>query len=177
MIDSGVSVVTVKGRVCLSAFQPGVIGGLLAQGCSLAQAIKKARGMDLETYRLEVPNLVTNVGKQFMARRITGEEGTGLTYLALGTGITAPAVNDTMLASESVRKLLTECEQGDQNFYSSVYMLASQCSFAIKEGGLFGGALATAAANSGAMLARFLLDFDNSVLQQDLTIQHTGEIL
>jgi hypothetical protein len=171
------SQISVKGRVRLSGFVPGVIPEMMSRGLTLDQAIKKARAMGLETQSFETPNLVTSIGKQFIARRITGEELTGLTYLAIGTGVTAPALSDIKLVTESIRKALTECEQGDAYFYSTVFLLAAECSIYIKEGGIFGGASATAAADSGYLLARFLLDFDNSSLQQDLTIQHTGEVL
>lgn len=170
------SQITVTGKVRLSAFKPGAIQGLLAQGCTLAEAIHKARVLGFENYSFETANLVTNVGKQFIARRITGEEPTGLTYLAIGTGATAPAGSDIKLVSESKRKLLTECIQVDVFFYSTVFLLAPECSIFIKEGGIFGGVSASAAANSGYLLARFLLVFDNSSLKQDLTIQHTGEV-
>ena len=168
--------VKLSGKVTLSAFRPNTIARLMGYGLSLNDAILEARKLGEERRRVEVSNLVTTVGKQFIARRITGEEPTGLTYFACGTGTAAPAVTDIALDTETLRKLLTECEQGDANFYSSVYLLASECSFYIKEGGLFGGSAAGAAADSGSLLCRFLLDFDNTTLMQDLTIQHTGEV-
>ena len=168
--------IVVAGKVTLSAFQPNVIARLLGYGFKLNDAILEARKLGLERRRVETTNLVTTVGHHFIARRITGEEPTGLTYFAFGTGTTAPNVADIALTTAPLRKLLTECEQGDANFYSSVYLLASECSFYIKEAGLFGGAAAGAAAGSGSLLCRFLLDFDNTTLQQDLTIQHTGEV-
>ncbi len=170
------SEVRVSGRVRVCGFEPGVISGLMKIGMSLAKAVDYARKAGLARREIEMPNLVTTAGRAFIARRITGEETIGLTYLALGTGTTAPAAGDTQLATEAVRALLTECAQGDAYFYSSVFLLASQCSIYIKEGGLFGGAAASAAANSGSMLCRFLLDYDNSVDQYDLTVQHTGEV-
>ena len=168
--------IVLAGKVTLSAFQPNAIARLLGYGFTLNDAIREARMLGLERRRVESTNLVTTVGKQFISRRITGEEMTGLTYMAVGTGTTDPAVSDIALETETLRKLLTECEQGDANFYSTVYLLASECSFYLKEGGLFGGAAAGAAADSGSLLCRFLLDFDNTTLQQDLTIQHTGEV-
>ena len=168
--------VKASGRVRLSAFPPGLLQQMMDKGLSLNRAIHLARYLGREIVSVETENLVTTVGKQFIARRITGEEITGLTYMAVGTGTATPAVTDVALDTETLRKLLTECEQGDANFYSSVYLLASECSFYLKEGGLFGGAAASAAADSGSLLCRFLLDFDNTTLQQDLTIQHTGEV-
>ncbi|NMC30707.1 MAG: hypothetical protein GYA45_11625 [Pelolinea sp.] len=168
--------VHVQGIVQLSTFTPGVIPLLIGQGLSLPEAIRMARGLGYQRNHIEVPNLVTTVGKQFISRRITGEETVALKYMAIGTGTTAPAVTDTKLVTESMRKLLTECVQGDNFFYSSAFLLASECAIHIKEGGLFGGSTALAAADSGWLLCRFLLDFDNSSDPQDVTIQHTGEV-
>jgi hypothetical protein len=149
---------------------------MLARGMTLHDAIEEAKAAGCLRREIKVKNLVTTVGRQFISRRITGQETVGLQYAAIGTGTTAPAISDTTLVSESLRKVLTECYQGDVYFYSTVYLLASECSFYIKEGGLFGGVLATATAGTGSMLARFLVDCDNSVDQEDLTMQHTGEI-
>lgn len=167
----------ITGKVKLTAFAPGEISWLLAQGHSLSRAIEIALRHGHMKGAIEIPNLVTTVGKQFIAKRITGQETVGLRYLAIGTGTNAPAITDTKLQTESKRKLLTECAQGDNFFYSSVFLLASECSIHITEGGLFGGAAASATADSGSLLCRFALDYDNSALGYDLTIQHTGEVL
>lgn len=171
-----ISVVKVRGFVSLCAWERGVIPWLKGRGMTLREAVQFARGAGYAKRVIDTPNLVTTAGKAFIARRITGEETIGLMYMAIGTGTTAPAVSDVKLQTETLRTLLTECVQGDAFFYSSVFLLAADCSIHIKEGGLFGGALATATQDSGSLLCRFALDFDNSVDQYDLTIQHTGEV-
>lgn len=166
----------IEGHVKMCAFEPGVIGKLISQGLTLNAAISAAKAGHYLAHEKENHNLDTTIGKEFIAKLIAGDDAVGLQYLAIGTGIAAPTINDTKLGSESLRKLLTECYQGATFFYSSCYVLASECSFHITEGGLFGGTLATATADSGSLLCRFLLDEDNSVNQYDLTFQHTGEV-
>lgn len=168
--------IRITGKVKVCAFEPGVMGALLGMGMTLREAMASAKREKVLVFEHETHNLVTTIGKQFIAKRITGAESGGLAYLALGTGSTAPALTDTKLVAETARKALTECYQSGVYFYSSVFLLGSECTFYIKEGGLFGGALATATADSGTLLSRFLLDEDNSVNGYDLTIQHTGEI-
>jgi hypothetical protein len=170
------STISVSGDVKIKAFQPGLIGSLLASGMSLGKAILYARERGALYDECEYKNLDTNVGLQFICRRISGEETVGLTYLAVGTGDTDPTAADTTLETEVLRKALVECKQGDVYFYSSTFLLAAESAYHIKEGALFGGVDATATADSGIMLARFLLDYDNSADPKDLTIQHTGKL-
>ncbi|MHC1739722.1 MAG: hypothetical protein AB9897_01280 [Anaerolineaceae bacterium] len=168
----------VEGRVKICAFEAGLIPYLMVRHeLTLNGAIAMAMGMNAAKYVHKMHNLTTNVGRQFIARRISGQETAGLKYLAIGTGTAAPSALDTQLGSESLRKVLTECYQGDNFIYSSIFLLASECSFYLKEGGLFGGAAAVATANSGTLLCRFAIDEDNTTAQDDLTIQHTGEML
>jgi hypothetical protein len=167
----------VEGMVTVSAFKPGVIGRLMGFGMPLREAIQIATHAGRMKHQVKMHNLTTTSGRQFIARRISGQESAGLTYIAFGTGTTAPVVSDTQLVTETLRKALTECTQGDIYVYSSVFLLASECSFYIREGGLFGGMAASLTANSGSMLCRFLVGYDNSVDQDDLTIQHTGKVM
>ena len=170
------SKISPSGQVKVSAWKPGLIGEMITRGMNLREAMAACSDIGALFYERETHNLVTTVGRQFIARHLSGEDTVGLTYLALGTGTTPPAISDTTLVSESMRKVLTECYQGSNYVYSSAFILSSQCTFYIKEGGLFGGILANAVADSGSMFCRFLLDYDNSA-GDDLTVQHIGEIL
>lgn len=176
MIETQKSRIVVSGRARLTAFEPGVISGLMAGGKSFWEAYHSAVRRGAARKVVTAHNLDANVGLQFVARRITGEESSGLGYLAIGTGTTAPLSTDTELETETARRALVECKQSDLYFYSTVFFLASECSVHVTEGGVFGGVSASLTANSGLLLARFLLDFDNTVTQYDLTIQHTGEL-
>ena len=165
------------GRVRVCGFEAGVIAYLMSErALTLREAMVEAERLGAMRSELHTHNLETTAGRQFVGRRISGEESVGLAYLALGTGITTPVMSDTQLGSETIRKVLTECYQGDVYVYSSVFFLASECSFNIQEAGIFGGAAASAAANSGSMLCRFLIGNNNTVNQYDLTIQHTAEV-
>lgn len=166
--------VYLSGRVKLSAWRPGVISYLMDKGMSLDEAMGMARHLGALDHEIETHNLTTTIGLQFSARLWSKEELVGLQYFAIGTGTTPPTINDSALANEYMRKVLTECYQGDIHVYSTVFLLASECSIHIKEGGLFGGAAALSTPGSGYLVCRFLLDDDNSVNQFDLTLQHTA---
>ena len=167
---------SLKGLVQVRAFTAGLVPSLMAKGMQLREAMAEAERLGGLQYVHKTHNLVTTAGRQFLAKRLSGEETAGITYMAIGTGTAAPAISDTQLGSESLRKMLTECYQGDVFTYSSIFLIASESSFYIKEGGLFGGAAATAVANSGSLFCRFLIGEDNSVNRFDLSIQHTTEV-
>lgn len=164
----------IEGYVTLRAYRGGTLAPLIRKGLSLEEIEKIARPQ-LRDLR-QVKNLTVTTGKRFIAARIAGTETVGLSYFAFGTGTTTPAISNSQLATETLRKALTECFQSDNYVLSSVFLLASECTFYIKEGGLFGGSYASLTADSGSMLCRFLLDYDNSVTAYDLTVQHTGEV-
>jgi hypothetical protein len=168
--------VSFEGLVQVRAFTPGLVPSLMAKGMPLRDAMAEAERLGGLQYVHKTHNLVTTAGRHFMAKRLSGEETAGITYMAIGTGTAAPVISDTQLGSESLRKPLTECYQGDVFMYSSIFLIASECSFFIKEGGLFGGSLATATANSGSLFCRFLIGEENTVNQFDLSIQHTTEV-
>ena len=54
----------------------------------------------------EVPNLVVNVGKDFIASRMIGTTDDIMSHMAIGTGTTAPAGGDTTLETEAGRVAL-----------------------------------------------------------------------
>jgi hypothetical protein len=49
-------------------------------------------------------NLIVQVGKNYLASAILASASTPFTYMALGTGVTAPALGDTTLTTELVRQ-------------------------------------------------------------------------
>lgn len=100
------------------------------------------------------------------------EESTGLTYHALGTSNTAPAVGDSQLGSEQARKTWTSRSRSGAQIALSVFYLASESTHAIKECGVFGGSTAGAAANSGELFSHYLQTYDNSGGSVDLTFDY-----
>lgn len=175
IINTQNDIVSSSGSVKLCAFTPGLIPKLMQSGMNLREAMATAKEKGDLHHVVETHNVITTVGRQLLARRMSGQETVGLAYMAIGTGTTTPVISNTQLGSESLRKVFTECYQGDVYLYSSVFFLASECSFFIKEGGLFGGAAAIASANTGSLFCRFLVGEDNSVNRFDLSIQHTTE--
>jgi hypothetical protein len=168
--------VNMAGMVEVKGWKPGLLAALMAGGRTLREAMALAEGMGGLEYVYKTHNLVTTAGKQFLARRLSGEETVGLAYLAIGTGSVEPNLSDVKLGAEAIRKTMTECYQGDTFVYSTLFLLKSECSIHIREGGIFGGAAATAVADSGTLVCRFLLDKDNSAGAADLTVQHSMEV-
>jgi hypothetical protein len=54
----------------------------------------------------EVPNLVVNVGKEFIASRMIGTSDNIMSHMAIGTGTTSPVGGDTTLQTEAGRVTL-----------------------------------------------------------------------
>lgn len=81
-----------------------------------------------------------------------------ITWVAVGTGSTAPAATDTTLVSESFRKATTShTNPATGETIVSVYIGPSDAvGVVIAEVGFFGGDSATSAANSGVLVARGL---------------------
>lgn len=126
---------------------------------------------------IESDNLIVTVGKELLAHMLIDDAGydTGITYCAIGTGTTAPALPDTTLVTETNR--LSIAANGSKSravnvITFSTFFLAAQCTYFIREIGLFGHSTATGAADSGVLLARGLLSYDNSAGVYDLTIDY-----
>jgi len=122
----------------------------------------------------EACNLIVTVGKNLVADMLIDTAGfdTGITYCAVGTGVTAPAVGNTTLVTETARATITVKERAGNILLLQTFFLAANINVFIKEAGLFGHSTATGAANSGVLFARALLSYDNSgVSPTDLTVQ------
>ena len=110
-------------------------------------------------------NLITTLAKELIARMLAEESGydTGITYLAIGTGTTAPAITDTQLTTETARKTVaTPVYRVSNRLQFRGYFPSADCNVAVKELGLFGHSTASAAANSGVIFNHALLAYDNS---------------
>lgn len=119
-------------------------------------------------------NLITTLGKQFVGEMLRDGSGfdTGLTYMAAGTGTTAPSVADTQLATETVRGGLTGKTISGNVLTISRFFTDTEISFYIKELGVFGHTTASATPNSGTLFSRALLSYDNSANMYDLLISY-----
>lgn len=165
--------ITLKGKSTLRAFERGVIRYWMDKGLKLPEAIQEATRRGLCVHENTVNNLVVTTGKQLMAELLTGDESGGLLYHEIGTGTTTPALTDTALTTPSARKAVTQAVRSGNDVNASTFYLASESTFEITEGGLFGGAAATVTPGSGMMFCHYLQTYDNSAGTYDLTFEYT----
>ena len=82
-------------------------------------------------------------------------------YLAVGTDATAPTTADTTLGTESFRCLYEARTNPSTGRHEHTFTIdTTEAVVHIKELGIFGGAGATASADSGTLISRVLLDWD-----------------
>jgi hypothetical protein len=104
------------------------------------------------------PNMFVTSGKVSIAQRLRGLDMAEITYCAVGTGNTAPALSNTTLQTELERKLISTREVSSGAANASVFTTfynTTEANGALKEFGLFGDA-ATASINTGTLFARTL---------------------
>ncbi len=152
----------VAGRSRLCAYPAG----------TLRDYLDNAKELPTPLYETRSPNLVVSTGKGLVGDLLLDVESVGLTYHAIGTGTTAPAAGDTALDTEAARKLWTSKTRTGSVITYSVFYLASECAFDIKEVGVFGGSTASGIAESGVLFARLLQSYDNSAGLVDLTFEY-----
>lgn len=115
----------------------------------------------------EIENLIVDVGKAQVAGLINGVVTTPFTYIAIGTGTTAPASTDTALQTEVDRQAATT-SQATTNVTNDTAVLEATfnftASYAITESGVFD------AATGGNMLARQTFSAINVVSGDSLKV-------
>lgn len=124
---------------------------------------------------IESKNLIVTVGKQFVGDMLIDKDSdhdTGLTWCAIGTNNTTPAITDTQLGTEVNRKQITTRSRSGIDITLSTFFTAAESTYNIKEAGEFGHASATSTPNSGKLLAHWLVSFDNSAGNYDLTFDY-----
>mgnify|MGYP001566021195 FL=1 len=105
-------------------------------------------------------NLVTTAGKQSTAdhRRGTTANNKGIiTYCAVGTGSTAPALADTTLQTEIGRKLISVRTVDGKTAVFQTFFTTSEGNGTLREAGLFGDD-ASGTANSGTLFCRVAIN-------------------
>jgi hypothetical protein len=106
-------------------------------------------------------NLVTNNGRNTMARLLAGTSTDTVNYLELGTGTTNPSASDTTLGTSDTA---TWKAIGASSVYASVYAMfeltygTSEAVGTWTEMGLFAGATSTP--DSGALFSRVLSSWE-----------------
>jgi len=88
---------------------------------------------------------------------------TGITYLSIGTGVTTPAITDTILTTETARKAVAmPVYRVSNRLQFKGYFPAADCNVFVKEMGVFGHSTASATLNTGELFNHALLSKDNS---------------
>lgn len=115
---------------------------------------------DAKTGRIKdvsiVKNMFVTAGKNSLADSLRGTTANNkgiITYTALGTGITAPALADTTLQTELGRKLISVRSVSANVATFQTYFGTSEVNGTLREAGLFGDD-ASATANSGTLFCR-----------------------
>ncbi len=100
----------------------------------------------------------TNAGHNLLRDGTSGANNPKVTYIALGTSGTAPAIGDTKLGAEVFRKAVTSYTNGTTGevIFSGYIAPGDAVGVAIAEVGWFGGTSAGAGANTGVLLAHGL---------------------
>jgi hypothetical protein len=91
-------------------------------------------------------------------------------YVALGTGVTAPANGDTSLQTETYRNLVASMDTDANIGYITGFFNATEASGTFKEAGVF--CAGTAIANSGILLSRVAINITKSG-SESLTVDWT----
>jgi len=123
----------------------------------------------------EGDNLICTVGKNLVGDMLIDTAGydIGLTYQAIGTSNTAVTAADTHLNTETSRKAITFKSRLVNVDTLTTFFAASECTYFIKEAGIFGHSTATATTNTGIIFSHWLVSFDNSGGTYDITIDYT----
>jgi hypothetical protein len=122
-----------------------IYDSILVKG-SLKLVLADAQGNIKEEH--EVPNLVVNVGKNFIASRMIGTTDNIMSHMAIGTGTTAPAVGNTALVTEVGRVALSSNVRTANAIAYVATFPAATGTGAITEAGIFN------ASSSGTLLCR-----------------------
>ena len=170
------------GVLILSAFGFGYFSGVqVSEGLRITGWVKVSVVRNGEvTYFYESHNLITNQGKDMIAKMVSGGSGSGTglnpngaNYIALTTDSTAPSATDTSLASEISTNGLQRAQgawshtNGTNPFTVSKTFTASGSFTAVQKAGLFN------AASGGGMLAANTFSSVNLISGDQITITWT----
>ena len=86
---------------------------------------------------LVVPNLVVTVGKDYIASRMVGTAATVMSHMAIGAGVTAPVVGNTVMESSLARVALTSFTASTNVVTAVASFIAGTGTGAVTEAGIF----------------------------------------
>lgn len=103
-------------------------------------------------------NMFVTYGKNAIAQRLSGQSDVGnITYCAVGTGTTAPALGDTALETEIARKLVSTSSYSGNVASFTTFFTTAEGNGSLREAGLFGngvGRTASGTPGSGQLYCR-----------------------
>lgn len=108
---------------------------------------------------IQLKNFITDTGLNYIRDLLDGSINppTEIRYIAFGSSNTTPVASDTKLGNEFFRKQVTKQElPGTGQVASTVYIAPYEANQQIEEIGVFAGPDATAAKDSGVLIARVL---------------------
>jgi hypothetical protein len=114
----------------------------------------------------EIDNLVVTAGKGFVASRMIGTSANVMSHMAVGSGSTAAAANDTALGSELGRTTTSASVSGAVVTYSSTFA-AGTGTGAVSEAAILN------ASSSGTMLCRTVFSVVNKGASDSMTVSWT----
>lgn len=120
-------------------------------------------------------NIVCTVGKYHVGdmlidRSTPVEYNTGLTYCTIGTNAAAVGAGDVALTAEAARKHITSRTRAANVITLATFFTALESKYAIEEAGIFGHSTASATPGSGTIFNHYLVSYDNSAGNYDITI-------
>lgn len=101
-------------------------------------------------------------------------------YLAVGTSTTAVADTQTQLSTETFRcapTIATAITGVTGEVKTTFAILDTESKVVIEEIGIFGGAAASASANTGTMISRILWHYDKTVSNIEIQIIRTDKVV
>lgn len=119
--------------------------------------------------KFNVPNLIVQTGRNYIAHRMTGNANAVMSHMAIGTTSTAAATTNTTLGTETARVALTSATTAANVItYAATFNPGTPSTAnAIVEAGIFN------AASSGEMLCRTVFSVVNKDVLDTLTITWT----
>lgn len=156
--------INVKGYGILKAWKPGEIERLLRDGYKLNEAM----GIIRPVCKMKTHNLITTVGLNNIVDAFIGAD-IGPAYHAIGTGTTNPVIGDTTLTAEVSRRSVTSMVRTSSSVTVSTFFPVAECTYNIKESGVFGGSSASTSPDTGTLISHYLQSYDNTAGSYDLT--------
>lgn len=115
----------------------------------------------------DINNLVVDAGKDYIASRIEGTSDSVMSHMALGTGTTSAAADDTTLETELDRNALDSTVVTDNEVAYTATYAAGDATGAITEAGIFN------ASSAGSMLCRTVFPVVNKGAGDSMAISWT----